>query len=331
MVKLSYWIVFSKDKKMIKQNSFLELAHYRKLRCEKFLDEMELVVPWKDMMSVIKPYYVAKDNGRPRFDLLLMLKIYCLQQWYNLSDPGAEENIYDRNSFQKFLDIDLIAHQVPDETTILNFRHLLEEYDLPKQFFALINQKLIDQGLIVKEGTSVDATIIKAPSSTKNKNKKRDPEMSSTKKGNQYFFGMKAHIGGDSEQGLVHTLQTTTAKVHDKEMMNTLLHGEEKAIFADKGYFDDKMKKQYRIQDKYWGVLDKGKRNHPLSCSQKKRNHKLSTIRSKIEFPFGVIKCLWRYVKVRYRGLHKNTMQLFSLFALSNLYRARKKLLALSI
>ena len=286
--------------KMVKQNSFLDLAHYRKLRCEKFLDEMEQVVPWKEMMFVIKPYYFDKGNGRPKFDLLLMLKIYCLQQWYNLSDPGMEENIYDRNSFQKFLGIDLIAHEVPDETTILNFRHLLEEHKLPEHFFHIIKEQLIDKGLILQKGSSVDASIIKAPSSTKNKKKQRDPEMSSTKKGNQFFFGMKVHIGADSNgRGLVHTIKTSTAKVHDKEMMEDLLHGEEKAVFGDKGYFDDKMKRQYRQQCKFWGVLDKGKRNHSLSNNQEKRNHQLSSVRSKVEFPFHVIKCLWHYTKSR--------------------------------
>ena len=162
-----------------------------------------------------------------------MLKIYFLQQWYNLSDPGAEEAIYDRNSFQKFLDIDLLSDTVPDETTILNFRHLLEEHKLPKKFFSIVNTILEKQNLIMKKGTSVDATIIKAPSSTKNKDKKRDKEMSSTKKGNTWHFGMKAHIGIDSQSGVVHSLETTTASEHDRAKFKDLLHVEEQAIYGD--------------------------------------------------------------------------------------------------
>ena len=253
--------------------------------------------------------------------------MYFLQQWYGLSDPGVEEAVYDRISFQKFLDIDLLNETVPDETTILRFRHLLEEHNLQEKVFDLIKKILEERNLIMKSGTIVDATIIEAPSSTKNKRKKRDSEMSSTKKHGKWHFGMKAHIGVDVSNGLVHSLETTTAKVHDKNKEEMLYHGEEKARFGDKGYYDEKKKKELRKKGIFWGIADRGKRNHPLSSSQEKRNRKLSSVRSKVEFPFQVIKCQWGYKKVRYKGLSKNTGQLYILFALVNLFRMRKKLL----
>lgn len=312
---------------MLNQNSFLALAQYKKLRCEKFLEEMDAVIPWKDFCETILPYYDEKKTGRKKMELIMMLKIYFLQQWYNLSDPGAEEAIYDRNSFQKFLGIDLLSQKVPDETTILNFRHLLEEYELTKRFFEVVRELLERKGLFMKEGTIVDATIIAAPPSTKNKEKKRDPEMSQTKKGNEWYFGMKAHIGTDVNRGIIHTLETTTAKVNDRVPFYDLLHGEEKAIFGDKGYFKIDDKKEARAKGIFWRVSDRGSPKHPISSSQRKRNRKSSSIRAKVEHPFQVIKCQWKYEKVRYKGLFKNTVQLFSLFALVNLYRMRKVLI----
>lgn len=309
------------------QSSFLALSHSKKLRCERFLDEMTKVIPWDRFLKEINTCYDEKTVGRKKKDVLLMLKIYFLQQWYNLSDPGAEEAIYDRNSFQKFLQIDLLADVVPDETTILNFRHLLEAHELQKKFFTIVGDIVEDKGFILKKGTTVDATIIEAPSSTKNKDKRRDSDMSSTKKHGQWYFGMKAHIGTDTDTGVIHSLETSTAKVHDKDKFNDLMHGQEKAKFGDKGYYDEDLKKAARTNGIYWGILDKGKRNNPLSASQKKSNRKLSSIRSKVEFPFNVIKCQWHYTKVRYRGLMKNTLNLFTLFSLTNLYMMRKKLL----
>lgn len=310
------------------QNSFLALAHNKKLRCERFLDEMNGVIPWGKLVGKILPYYEKKETGRKKKEVTMMLKIYFLQQWYNLSDPSAEEAIYDRNSFQKFLGIDLLSESVPDETTILNFRHLLETHRLQEEFFKTVNRILEEKGLMMKEGTIVDATIIAAPSSTKNKTKKRDVEMSSTKKGNAWFFGMKAHVGVDDTSGLVHSLKTSTAKIHDNAMAEQLWHGKEKRKFGDKGYYDEEAKRKARADGIFWGVLDRGKRGQGLSGSQKKRNKKLSSIRSKVEHPFQILNCQWKYEKVRYRGLFKNTMQLFSLFALINLFRVRKKLLA---
>jgi IS5 family transposase len=310
------------------QNSFLSLAQYKKLRCERFLDEMNEVIPWGKFVGKILPYYETKETGRKKKEVTMMLRVYFLQQWYNLSDPAAEEAIYDRNSFQKFLGLDLLSDSVPDETTILNFRHLLEEHELQKKFFETVNLILEEKGLMMREGTIVDATIITAPSSTKNKEKKRDPEMSSTKKGNDWFFGMKANIGVDDQSGLVHTLKTSTAKVHDNAVAEELWHGWEKRKFGDKGYYDQKAKRRARKEGIFWGILDRGKKGHPLSSSQKKRNKKLSSVRSKVEHPFQVLNCQWKYEKVRYRGLFKNTMQMFTLFALINLFKVRKKLIS---
>jgi transposase, IS5 family len=312
---------------MSSQASFLSIAHQKKLRCEKFLDEMEQVMPWTAMLGAIAPFYVEKALGRKHKELKMMLKIYFLQQWYDLSDPGMEEAIYDRNSFQKFLEIDLLGDSVPDETTILNFRHLLEEHELQEQFLVIVNGILEQKGITVKHGTITDATIVAAPPSTKNKEKKRDPEMHQTKKGNQWYFGMKAHIGTDTK-GFVHTIEVTKASVHDGEVQDRLYHGEEKAKFGDSAYQSKEKKQKARAAKIFWGVADKAARNHPLSRSQQKRNHQTSGVRSFVEHPFQVIKCQWHHRKVRYRGLKKNGLQFTGLFALCNLYRARKMLLA---
>lgn len=309
------------------QNSFLALAQQKKLRCERFLEEMGKIIPWGKFSDAVQPFYMEKETGRKRMELILMLKIYFLQQWYALSDPAAEEAIYDRNSFQKFLELDLLSHRVPDETTILNFRHLLEEHKLQERFFAAVNELLESKGLLMREGTIVDATIIAAPSSTKNKEQKRDPEMSSTKKGNQWYFGMKAHIGVDAKSGLVHSIDTTAAKTNDRVPFPKLLHGDEKALFGDKAYGKQEDKRMARANGILWAISDRGVQNHPLSSSQRKRNRKFSSVRAKVEHPFQVIKCQWGFAKVRYRGLFKNTMQLFALFSLANLFRIRKTLL----
>lgn len=312
---------------MSAQASFLSIAHTKKLRCERFLDEMERVMPWEEFARTVEPYYPTHDTGRKRKELRMMLKILCLQQWYNLSDPAMEEAIYDRCSFQKFLEVDLLSDTVPDETTICKFRHLLEENGLQEAFFEMVSGMLMQKGIIVKEGTIVDATIIPAPSSTKNAEGKRDPEMSSTKKGQKWFFGMKAHIGADV-RGFVHTILGTTAKVHDSVVFSQLLHGEEHAVFGDKAYAKDERKKAARAAGVYWGVTDRARRGQALSSSQRKRNRQTSSVRSFVEHPFGILKCQWKYAKVRYRGLRKNIAHLHLLFALANLYRARKLLLA---
>ena len=311
------------------QLSFLSIAQNKKqLRCEKFLNQMNQVIPWQKLSKLVKPYFPEAQTGRKRMGLETMLRILCLQQWFSLSDPGVEEAIYDRNSFQKFLKLDLLSSPVPDETTILKFRHCLEKHRLFEKIFNEINRHLEEKGLLMKAGTIVDATLIAAPSSTKNKTKKRDAEMSSTQKSGKWHFGMKAHIGVDSNSGIVHSLTATTAKDHDITQMDNLLHGQEKAIIADKGYFDTNRKKQCRKNSIFWGVLDKAKRGKQLSSSQNKKNRKLSSIRAKVEHPFQIIKCQWKYTKTRYRGINKNLSQLYLLFGLSNLFKTRKILLA---
>lgn len=303
------------------QLSLLSIAQYRKtLCCEKFLNQMDQVVPWKKLCSIIKPYHPQPKTGRKRIEIERKLRILCLQQWYNLSDPGVEDAIYDRNSFQKFLSIDILTESVPDETTICNFRNLLQEHGLFKKILTLINKHLEQKGLLMKEGTVVDATLIAAPSSTKNQSGKRDPEMSSTQKNGKWHFGMKAHVGVDPKSGLVHSLTTTTAKVHDTHKFDDLLHGEEKAVLGDKGYFNSSRKQSLRQRGVFCGILDKASRNTQLSPSQKKRNRKLSRARAVVEHPFQVIKCQWNYRKTRYRGLEKNTGQLNFLFSLYNCF-----------
>lgn len=310
------------------QASFLSLAHSKKLKCETFLDEMKKAITWDRYIELLRPYYKKSELvGRNKKGLELMLKIYFLQQWYNLSDPGAEEAIYDRISFQKFLGIDLLGQKVPDETTILNFRHFLEEHKLTEKLFKLTGKILEERGYILKKGTIVDATIISAPSSTKNVAGKRDEEMRSTKKHGQWYFGMKAHAGVDADSGVVHTIVSGAANEHDNSRMEDLLHGGEKAVFGDKGYYDEKEKRRARKDGIFWGILDKGKRGSTLSLSQKKRNLKLSSIRSKVEHPFRILKCQWKYVKVKYKGIYKNACQVFTLFMLANIYMLRKKLI----
>lgn len=313
------------------QLNFLAIGWKKKiLKSERFLKEMEAVVPWERLCVLIEPHYALGRLGRKPFALPLMLRIYCLQQWFGLSDPAAEESIYDRASFQRFLGLDIVNDAVPDETTILNFRHLLEEHQLPASVFAQIKEHLEQKGLLLKSGTIMDATLIAAPSSTKNFSGRRDSEMSSTCKGNQWHFGMKASVGVDARSGLVHTVATTTASVHDSAVMQQLLHGQEPVLVADKGYASDAGKREARQKGICWGVLDRAKRGSALSGKQRARNRHWASVRAKVEHPFRVIKCQWHYRKVRYRGLAKNTMQLWSLFGLANLYMARKKLLTLA-
>lgn len=314
------------------QTSFLSLGLKDKvLKCERFLGEMDRVVPWQKICKLIEPYYHAEARtGRKPLGLELMLRIICLQQWYRLSDPAVEEAIYDRASFQRFLKIDLLGEGVPDETTVLNFRHLLEEHRVMEKVFELVHGHLEQSGLMMKEGTIVDATLIAAASSTKNRSGKRDPEMSSTCHHGQWHFGLKAAIGVDAQSGIVHSCRVVTAKNHDNALRDQLLHGEEKAVFGDKGFAGDRAKRDARQKGLYWGVMDQAKRANPLSNSQKSRNRRLRPIRAKVEYPFGVIKHLWGYTKVRYRGLYKNGCQLLLLFSLANLFRVRKRLLQLA-
>lgn len=298
----------------------------KKLRVEKFLEEMSRVVPWGALGAEISKYYRDGTGGRPAHPLGLMLRIHFLQLWHNLSDEAMEESIYDRMSFQKFLGFDCFGGVVPDQSSILRFRHLLEEHKLCDKILEIVNAHLERHGLILREGTIVDATLLQAPVSKKNQKKERDPEMSSTRKNNKWHFGGKGHIGVQSQgKPLVHKTHFSTAKDADKKHMTKLFHGEEKAIFGDSGYTHQAEKRGARDEGLYYGIADRGARNHPLSSSQKKRNRKHASLRAKVEYPFRIIKDLWGHAKLRYKGLAKNASRFTTLCALSNLYFCRKE------
>ena len=302
------------------------LSKKKTTRREHFLAEMEKAVPWKELLKIVqKRYRKADDNGRPKMPAQRMLRIYFLQQWFNLSDPGAEEALYDIASMRLFAGIELGQDDIPDETTILNFRRFLEEHKLPQKFFARVNHILEEQGLLMRSGTIVDATIIHAPSSTKNRLKQRDPEMKQTKKGNQWYFGMKAHVGS-TKRGIIHSLTTTSANVHDSVEFEKLLHGKEEDIYGDSAYANATRKREYEALGVRWRVSRKASPGHPLSERDRLWNRAQSRVRAFGEHPFRIIKCLWHHSKVRYRGLFKNTCQLFSLCALTNIFSLRHKL-----
>lgn len=317
----------------MKQQSLASLTYEgmkKGTKREKFLKEMEQVVPWDRLEKLIEPYSPCVGKGRPPKGLKVMLRIYCLQQWYGLSDPGVEEALYDMESMRRFVWLELGEDAIPDETTVLNFRHLLEEHNLTSAVFESVKAYLGEQGLLLSGGSIVDATIIHAPSSTKNQKKERDPEMSSTKKGNMWHFGMKAHISVDANSGLVHTVGVTTASNHDNSVIGELIREDDRAVFGDKGYASDQSKRAARKAGVYWAVLDKAKRNRKLSAAQRKKNKKHASIRAKVEHVFRTIKCQFGYRKTRYKGLAKNAAQVFSLMALANLYQARGQLLAMA-
>ena len=309
-----------------------ELATKR-TRKRVFLDEMNLVVPWSELVNLIQPFapVAGSQGGRPAFAVETMLRIHFLQQWFGLSDPAMEEALHDISLYCEFAKLDPGAMRLPDESTILRFRHLLEENNLSVQLLATINATLATKGLMLKTGTVVDATLIAAPSSTKNSTGERDPAMHQSKKGNQWHFGMKAHIGVDADSGLVHTVIGTAANVHDVTQGHGLLHGEESVVFADAGYRGaDKREEATGVQ---WQVAmrpDKRKvlnKNSPWGNLLDKAEQMKASVRAKVEHPFRVIKCQFGFTKVRYKGLAKNTAQLITLFALSNLWMARRQLL----
>jgi len=309
--------------------TFASLAYEnkkKKTRREKFLAEMDKVIPWEELIQIIKKYYPKAGNGRQPMPLERMLRIYFMQQWYGLSDPTMEDALYDIESLRRFADIDIEADVIPDETTILNFRHLLEKHELTKKIFEKTQRYLTEKGLLLREGTIVDATIINAPSSTKNRDNARDKEMKQTKKGNQWYFGMKAHVGTDTGKGLAHSIVVTDAAVHDSQVMDELLHGEEQAVYGDRAYTSEKKKAEYEARGIRWCVNRKACRHYKLSPEDVEYNHKQSQIRAKGEHAFLVVKHLWHYQKVKYKGLFKNAAQVFSLFALANLYLARHEL-----
>jgi len=318
---------------MPKQPAFPGLNHAMKrkrTRRELFLAEMDAVVPWTRLLALIEPYYpkAGPKGGRPPMPLETMLRVYFLQNWYALSDPMAEEMLYDSEAMRRFAGIELGDDRIPDETTIVNFRHLLERHGLTEAIFAEVNGYLAEKGMTLRSGTLVDATIIDAPSSTKNEAKARDPEMSSTKKGNDWYFGMKAHVGVDAGSGVVHSLDTTTAKVHDSQVWNTLLHGEETSVWADRGYVSAEREAAFGKEGKVRGVMRKAPRGGRLHPIDEDINRIIAMVRAKVEHPFRVVKRQFGYVKTRYRGLAKNRAQLFTLFALGNLFLMRGKLMA---
>ena len=317
---------------MPKQMSFpsLGLAIKKKVtRRERFLAEMDAVVPWERLLGLIEPHYpkAGAKGGRPPMPLETMLRIYFLQNWYALSDPMAEEMLYDSDTMRRFAGIELGDDRVPDETTVLNFRHLLERHALTEAIFAEVNAHLANKGMTLRSGTLVDATIIDAPSSTKNEAKARDPEMSSTKKGNDWFFGMKAHVGVDADSGIVHSLETTTAKVHDARVWDELLHGAETSVWADKGYVSAAREAAFSGPGKFWGVMRKAPKGGALHPIDTDINRIIAMVRARVEHPFRVLKRQFGYLKTRYRGLAKNRAQLFTLFALGNLFLVRRRLL----
>jgi len=313
----------------MKQQTFAagDFERYRKpTRRQQFLAEMDKVVPWDQLCALIEPYYPKAGNGRPPVGLERMLRIYFLQHWFNLSDPGAEEALYESRSMCRFAGIDLGREPVPDESTILGFRHLLERYQLGEVLFKAVGEYLQAQGLRIASGTIVDASIISAPSSTKNKDKARDPDMRSTRKGNQWYFGMKAHIGVDSKLKQIHSVAATAANVHDSQVLEDLLHGEETRVWGDAAYTGQTEAIRQVAPCAQDFTHEKGRRNQPLDEAAKARNRSKSKVRARVEHVFAVIKRVFGFTKVRYRGLAKNAHALFVLCALTNLYTARRRL-----
>lgn len=318
----------------MKQMTFAdtEYAGKRKQTRKKlFLIEMDQVVPWKGLVALIEPHYPKGEGGRPAYPLMAMLRVHLMQNWFGYSDPAMEEALYETTILRQFAGLKL--ERIPDETTILNFRRLLEKHELAAGILAVINGYLGDRGLSLRQGTIVDATLIHAPSSTKNQDGKRDPEMHQTKKGNQYYFGMKAHIGADAESGLVHSVVGTAANVADVTQVDKLLHGEENMVGADAGYTGVEKRPEHEGREVIWQIAarrstyKKLSKRSALYKAKRKIEKAKAQVRAKVEHPFRVIKHQFGYVKTRFRGLAKNTAQLVTLFALSNLWMARRHLL----
>ena len=301
----------------------------KKTRKQVFLEQMDQVVPWAALVNLIAPYYPEGRTGRPPFSLLTMLRIHFLQQWFTLSDPGMEEAFFDTPLYREFAQLEEFG-RLPDESTILRFRHRMEKHKLAERILVTVNELLIERGLLLKAGTAVDATLIAAPTSTKNKDRSRDPEMHSSKKGNQWYFGMKAHIGVDAESGLVHAVRGTSGHVSDIAEANSLLHGEESIAFGDAGYQGIEKRPDAKADVTWYVAMRTGKRKalnkeNEADAMIDKAEKLKAGIRAKVEHPFRVVKRQFGFVKVRYRGLKKNTAQLFTLFALSNLWTVRSK------
>lgn len=309
---------------MSEQRTLASVAYDAKgkvTRRERFLREMDAVIPWARLLALVVPHYATAGRGRRPLPLETMLRVYFLQQWFDLSDPQAEDMLYDSESMRRFARVELGEDTVPDESTILRFRHLLERHQLTAQMFEAVRALLEDKRLLLKAGTIVDATILAAPSSTKNATGTRDPEMRQTRKGNQWYFGMKVHVGTDT-RGLVHTVTTTDAAQADITQLPGLLHGEETTLYGDKAYYKADDKLQWECSGGKYRVNKSGRRTKRWDTINAAR----SRVRARGEHVFRVVKCSWGFTKVRYRGLMKNTTRVLATFALANLYQVRHRL-----
>ena len=315
------------------QASFAELeygAKKRKTRREKFLERMERLVPWQELEDTVRPHYPKTPTGRGRrpYPLSAMLRVHCMQLFYNVSDPGMEDMLYEVEPARRFAGLKLEA--LPDETTILKFRHLLEKHGLGERLMAVVNASLAARGLTLREGTVVDASIVAAPTSTKNRSRERDPEMHQTKKGNQWHFGMKMHVGSDAETGVAHSLATTAANESDVAHAHRLLHGKEKRAWGDAGYQGVEKRPENRGRALEWRVAMRPGRRRLLDADgeEARREKEKASIRAKAEHPFFYVKRMFGYGKVRYRGLHKNTQRIALLLGFANLLIAERSLAA---
>ena len=301
--------------------------HKKVTKRAEFLAQMDRVVPWAELCAIVEPAYPKAGAGRHPIALERMLRMYFLAHWFNLADGALEEAVYESESMRRFIDIDLGRERVPDETTVCKFRHLLEQNNLGVRLFEEVGRHLQAQGMTVSSGTMVDATIINAPSSTRNKEAARDPEMHQTKKGKNWYFGMKMHIGADSRTKLIHSVAVTPANVHDKHALPRLLHGAERRVYADAGYVGQQgLIHQLAPKAKAF-INERAYRGRKLTPRQKERNRNKSRIRARVEHAFGVIKGVFKFTKVRYRGLLKNSTRAFVACALANLYMVRRDLL----
>lgn len=313
----------------MKQTTFASLAWSNKgkvTRRERFLAEMDAVIPWEKLLGLIGPHYPSDGNGRPRKDLELMLRVHFMQIWFNLSDPAMEDSLYDSESMRRFAGIELGETAIPDESTVLRFRHLLERHNLAQAIFDEVRALLEERRLLLKTGTIVDATIIAAPSSTKNESQARDPEMGSTKKGSTWHFGMKVHIGTD-KRGITHSVTATSASINDYTQVPELVHGEERELYGDRLYWSEEHALLCKQVGMRYRVNRRGTRNHNLTPRQRQINRARSRVRAHVEHPFRVVKSLWHFTKVRYRGIAKNLARVRTSFALANLYLLRHRLM----
>ena len=303
--------------------------HTRPTRKAEFLAKMETLMPWSELSALIEPHYPKAGSGRPPIGLERMLRMYWVANWFNLADEACEDAMYDIPVFREFCGFDLGRERIPDATTLLKFRHLLEANDFGKAMFARVGALLLANGVKVSGGTIVDATLIAAPPSTKNEGKARDPEMHQVKKGNQWHFGLKVHVGADSQTGLIHSASVTAANVHDSHQVRNLLHGNETRFYGDSAYRGKAQRERLKeIAPKARDFTNKrAYRNAPLSDADKETNRRKSSIRAKVEHPFLILKRLWGFAKVRYRGLAKNANRAFAMLAAINILNHSRPLM----